>query len=205
VKTSTRTTLVDILVSLVGGCFILLGLVGVFAIVGGIVQQHDADNAYVVEFSHPGADCGPGTVAFDVTNGERLFCGGAGAIPIGNSGRFPGFTDAQNQDVTALAEKLGSGGLSTDEQRQIQQRADQIAATVPSEARRPHDSYDIDLLGDFSLSLGPFWGSRLTWLGVAALASSVLVPVFFIRARHRVARRRSSKAARRAVGKRPPS
>jgi len=149
-----------------------LGAVGGVSILIGIAEQHAADQTYVVGFSHPGAECGSGAVSFDVTNGEPLSCVPAGVLPMSDKTNFPGFTDAQNDEVTVLAKQLGTDRLSTADRQQIQRRVDQISATVPA-ARRPHY--------DEGVSLGPLWGAGLAWVGAAALATSALVIVLVLR------------------------
>jgi hypothetical protein len=153
-----------------------MGVAGATAIVVGIAEQHAAENTYVVGLSRPGADCGSGAVGFDVSDGAVLSCELAG-FPAGSDvADFPGFSDAQNQEVTDLAKQLGGDGLSTADQQQIQGLVDQFAATVPA-AQRPHY--------DEGVSVEPLWGAGLAWVGAAALAVSVLVHVLVLRRRRR--------------------
>ncbi|MGC7096267.1 hypothetical protein ACPZ19_16455 [Amycolatopsis lurida] len=60
--------------------------------------------------------------------------------------------------------------LVESDQARIQQRIDEIAATVP-ESARSHGA----------LSLGPLWGAGLAWAGAAALVLSLLGMVVLFR------------------------
>lgn len=150
---------------------IVLGAVGLFVFGGsnvlvGIAEQHAANHTYVVDFRHSGDDCGPGAVTLDVTDGEPLSCEPANLHPISVQVDFPGFPDARNEEIAGLAHRLGRDGLSASEQRRIQRRVDQIAATVP-DSRRPHY--------DEGVSMEPLWGAGLAWTGAGAILVSLLV------------------------------
>ncbi|WP_328617498.1 hypothetical protein OHS18_15285 [Amycolatopsis sp. NBC_00355] len=133
---------------------VALTAIGAAAVLAGVAEQHAADNAYVADFARPGAECGSGEVHFDESDGVVLAC-----LPRGGSSvRFPGFSDAQNDDVEALAKNLGADSLSTVDRARIQQRVDEIAATVPEPARPHYDE---------GMSLGPVWGAGLAWAGGA--------------------------------------
>lgn len=51
-----------------------LAVFGATNVFVGIAEQHAANHTYVVDFRHPGDDCGPDAVTFDVTDGEPLSC-----------------------------------------------------------------------------------------------------------------------------------
>lgn len=129
----------------------------------GLLNQGEADEVYVVQFKRPGDECGGARqMHLDVTDGKPLACrpGYAGVVGGRASSDLPGFADAQNEQVRALAEELGSGGLSAAEQRQIQDRVDQISATVPT-AERPDRKPGL-------------WGARLAWLGGGMVVAGIL-------------------------------
>ena len=151
---------------------ISVGLVafGAVNVLFGVLQQREADGVYVVQFKRPGDECGGSSqMHLDVTDGEPLGCrpGYAGVIGGWARNDLPGFTDAQNEEILALAEELGSDGLSTAEQRQIQDRVDQITATVPA-AERPDRKPGL-------------WGARLAWLGGAMVVVGILGMVVALR------------------------
>lgn len=137
-------------------------------VLAGVLDQHGVDQAYVVGFKHPGDACGSDGADFDIGNGQPLSC-----VPSGEEGvigrlvHLHGFTDAQDDQVGALAERLGAGGVSPGEQREIQGRVNRILASVPPADRAGHGS--------------EFWGiSREVWLGLAMLAAGfLLVGSFF--------------------------
>lgn len=110
-------------------------------------------------------------VSFDLADGvgPELSAGrhrsGGGLCESG----FPGFTNTQDQQVTDLAQQLGSnGGLSVADHLQIQRLAGSLAATVP-ESRRPHN--------DEGVSFELLWGASLVWGGGAVVAPCVLACV----------------------------
>ncbi|MFC0529719.1 hypothetical protein [Phytohabitans kaempferiae] len=140
----------------------LVAFGGVSALVG-LLDQRAADRVYVVQFKRPGDDCGGARqMHLDVTTGKPLSCrpGYAGAIGGYARNDLPGFADADNEDVLALAETLGADGLSTAEQREIQDRVDQIVTTVP-DAERPDREPGL-------------WGARQAWLGGGLVAAGVV-------------------------------
>lgn len=174
-------TVRTVLVSLVVLCFAGLFAYGGAAVFVGIAEQHAANHTYLAGFAHPGDDCGAAEVSFDVSDGEVLSCEPRGVSGVigPDEADFPGFTDKQNQDVTDLARRLGSGGLSPADRRRIQDRVDRYAATVPA-SRRPH--YD-EGVRDY----GPLWGAGLAWAGAGAVATPfvVLILTFVIASRRR--------------------
>jgi hypothetical protein len=134
-------------------------LVGVVMIGAGLVAvifggAGGADTSYVADFGRPGEDCGPARVHFDRYNGKVLRCAPGGGASVS----FPGFTEAQNKQIEALAEELGADILSEADEVQIQQRIDEIAVTVP-ESARPQPA-----------GLGPLRGAGLAWTGGALIA-----------------------------------
>lgn len=157
---------------LAGLCAPVFAVFGLVAVLIGFAEQHAADKTYVVGFALPGDECGPGAVDFDISDGQVLKCMSNGMRPLSSTARFPGFTDAQNQEMTALASQYGESGLSTPERREIQWRANQLAKTVPEE-RRPHY--------DEGVSLGPLWGASLAWVGIGVLFVSILAFIAFLR------------------------
>jgi hypothetical protein len=150
---------VRIFAVLVGVSFVGAGLVAVIVGAAG-----GTDTSYVADFRRPGEDCGPGKVHFDAYNGQVLRCAPGGGATVD----FPGFTEAQNAEVEALAKELGVDILSESDEVRIQQRIDEFAATVPETARPQPEG------------LGPLRGARLAWAGgaliVVGLLGAVLVP-----------------------------
>ncbi|HVV23721.1 MAG TPA: hypothetical protein VHF06_30080 [Pseudonocardiaceae bacterium] len=149
-----------------------LGAFGAVSIVVGFAEQHAADDTYVVGFANPGADCGEGAQSFDVATGAALSCVPEGAGAGSDRADFPGFTDAQNDQVTQLAKDLGADGLSLADQQRLQHLVDTLAATVPP-ARRPHY--------DEGVSLEPLWGAALAWVGGGTVVVCVLCFVLVLR------------------------
>ncbi|MFC6879396.1 MULTISPECIES: hypothetical protein [Actinomadura] len=131
---------------------------GIFTLVG-YLEQRRAHPPYKIEFVHGRGGCDEGPVHLNVEDGKQLSC-----IPSrfaggwGYEGELPGFTAEQTDEVMALSESLGADGLSDADQRQIQQRVDQIAATVPP-AQRPHRP--------------TIWGARRAWLGIGMIAVAI--------------------------------
>ncbi|MEQ0565117.1 hypothetical protein ABJI51_39085 [Amycolatopsis sp. NEAU-NG30] len=82
-------------------------------------------------------------------DGEVLRCTHGAEVTV----RFPGFTDAQN-----------AGTLTESDQARIQQRIDELAATVPESARPRH------------AELLPLSGAALAWTGVALLVAEPDLP-----------------------------
>lgn len=144
--------------------FVSVSLVafGGVSVLVGLLNQREADGVYVVQFNRPGDECGGARqLHLNVTDGKPLACR-PGYAGVGGFARsdLPGFADAQNEEVRALAEKLGSDGLSAAEQRQLQDRVDQISATVPT-AERPDRKPGL-------------WGARLAWLGGGMAVAGIL-------------------------------
>jgi hypothetical protein len=139
----------------------VLGIAGFIAVFVGLADQNAADSAYVADFGSPGDDCGSAEVHFDEDGGGVLTCAGSSESSVD----FPGFTDAQNEEIESLALTLGEGGLSDTEQERIQQRIDDIAARVPDSDRPRYEPF---------MSLGPVWGAGLAWAGGGALLLGVL-------------------------------
>jgi hypothetical protein len=143
-----------------------LGCAGLFAggvlfAVDGFAEQRSADRAYVVGFQTAGTECGTYGLHLNSGDGTPLTCVPVGVRPApGQRAGLRGFSDAQYDEVMTLAARLGSGGLSATEQRQIQDRVDQFAAGVPPADRPFPDS--------------GLWGARRGWLGVGMLVASVL-------------------------------
>ncbi|MFI5615018.1 hypothetical protein [Amycolatopsis sp. NPDC051903] len=104
----------------------------------------------------------------DEATGQVLACTGSAESTV----TFPGFTYAQNDEVEALARNLGADRLSEADQDRIQQRIDDIVATVPSSARPHHDE---------GVSLGPLWGAGLAWAGGAVLIVGLVGAVVLVR------------------------
>jgi hypothetical protein len=145
---------------------------GVVGLIAGIAEQHAANNTYVVTLATPGDDCGANTVAFDAS-GNVLSCTTVGLPSTDSVASFPGFTDAQDQQITDLAQRLGAdGGLSDAGLAQIQQQVDKIAATVPAD-KKPHY--------DEGVSVEPLWGAWLAVVGGVLLASSLVIFRLMIR------------------------
>jgi hypothetical protein len=120
------------------GCVVLgLAILGGLAmtVIGGLEVlvysgRHD------VTFARPGDDCG-GVVTLNIDDGTRLWCSAVGPVtPPSDPRGLDGFSEEQNNEVLALAEELGGNGLSEAEQRQIQDRVDEIAATLSLEEQK---------------------------------------------------------------------
>ncbi|GAB3936952.1 hypothetical protein GCM10029976_049300 [Kribbella albertanoniae] len=147
---------------------ILLAVIGLTAMaVGsftaafyGFVEQYAAHYDYVVGFKKPGDSCGNNNLSVSRVTGEPLGCG-----ILGKPGKLPGFTDEQNAEVIALSKELGADGFQPGEREQVQQRVDQIVASLPPE-RVPQHPW--------------FWGWKVAVAGVLGLlvvAGVVLVVV----------------------------
>jgi hypothetical protein len=173
-------------VRLLLACLVAIVSVGLISFGGvsalaGYLDQREANRVYVVQFKRPGDECGGARqMHLDVTDGKPLSCrpGYAGVIGGYPRNDLPGFTDAQNEDVLTLAEGLGGDGLSATEQRQIQDRVDQIVGTVPA-AERPDRKPGL-------------WGARQAWVGGGlALAGVVGLAVLLLLAVRGVKRDRA--------------
>jgi hypothetical protein len=125
----------------------------------GFADQNVANHIYKVGFKHAGDECGAESLVLSIEDGAPLVCGPIGMPLQRQKVDFPGFTDAQNDEVFTLASELGSGGLSAAEQRQIQDWVDRLAAAV-APADRPQRS--------------GLWGARLGWLGIGMVAISIV-------------------------------
>lgn len=142
---------------------------GVPSVLVGIAEQRHIDEAYVVGFV-PDASCDDAYELYlRVEDGAILDCVQAGVGIVRSSGRvsLPGFTDAQNQLLQQLAAELGSDGLSAVEQRNIQQRVDEFAATVPPE-HRPY--------GELAVS-----GADRAWLGGGMIVAAIVAVIVSFR------------------------
>jgi hypothetical protein len=151
----------------------LVAFGGVGALVG-FLDQRVADQTYVVQFKRPGDDCGGARQMYvDVTDGKTLACRPSYALSGRSGTSLSGFTEAQNDEVRALAEELGRDGLSAAEQREIQDRVDQILTTVPA-AERPDRRPGL-------------WGARQAWLcGALAMAGVLgIITVMILASRSR--------------------
>lgn len=120
------------------GC-VVLGLVvlGGLAMTGiGGVEVAVYAGRHDVTFARPGDDCG-GVVTLNIEDGTRLWCSAVGPVtPPSDPRGLDGFGEEQNNEVLALAEELGGNGLSEADQRQIQDRVDEIAATLSLEEQK---------------------------------------------------------------------
>ncbi|MFB6720413.1 hypothetical protein ACFCV3_09650 [Kribbella sp. NPDC056345] len=116
----------------------------------GFVEQYAAHYTYVVGFKKPGDGCGNNKLSVSRVTGEPLVCG-----VVGSPGRLPGFTDEQNAEVIALSKELGADGFQPGEREQVQQRVDQIVASLPPD-RLPQHPW--------------LWGWKLGVIGLAGAA-----------------------------------
>jgi hypothetical protein len=146
----------------------VVGIAGIAAVFVGTADQYAANSTYVADFASHGDGCGPYEVHFDEDGGGVLACVGSAESSVD----FPGFTDAQNDEIESLALTLGEDGLSDADQERIQQRIDDFAATVPDSDRPRFDA---------SVSIGPLRGAGLAWTGGAALLFGVLGIVALLR------------------------
>jgi hypothetical protein len=107
----------------IGG--LLFTLVGIFETVAD-AQRYD------VQFGSPGDECEGGRLKIDVEDGARLWCGvGVPIAPPDDPPPLEGFSQEQMDDVLAWSERYGEGGLTEQEQEQLQGYVDRIAETVP--------------------------------------------------------------------------
>lgn len=141
---------------------VALFAVGVPMVLIGFAEQGHLDEAYVVGFV-PGAGCDDGHELYlDVEDGAVLDCVPSGVTSGSGRVSLPGFTDAQEEELAALAARFGVDGLAPGERQELQSLVDEFAATVPAE-KRPY--------GDEAVS-----GTGRVWLGggmiVAALAGT---------------------------------
>jgi hypothetical protein len=158
------------------GCAFLLAclaMVAAFAggwplLIAGFGQQREADNLYTVDFRHDHDDCGASKLTIDLDTGRALQCVPLGVRPYDGGSDLPGFTDAQNEQVIALSEKLSRDGLLPPERKQIQALVDKFAATVPAAERGDRHS-------------GLLWGARMAWTGVALELIALLLYLFVVR------------------------
>lgn len=138
----------------------------------GVLEQRSAGDMYEVAFQRVGQECSGGhELHLDVDSGTPLDC-----VPsyfLGGSPRvdLPGFTDAQNDEVAELGERLGGEGLTEAEQRRIQDRVDAFVAAVPDGDRPIPDSATV-----WPADAG-VWGTRRVWLGIGAAVLGVLAVV----------------------------
>ncbi|WAL93240.1 hypothetical protein [Streptomyces sp. Je 1-369] len=153
----------DVLSALRGFGALGLFVVGVYGCIAILVGLLDASavspSDYHVKFGSPGSSCdsddGP---VFGFEDGEALACGRPGSMNLNGDVEYPGFTEAQNSEVAALARKAGE--LSPSEMDEIQGLVNRIAATVPS-SRLAYDKH--------AYSIGPLWGTDLAWAGGATV------------------------------------
>nr|BFE32609.1 hypothetical protein GCM10010200_048600 [Actinomadura rugatobispora] len=109
-------------------------------------------DASTIGFAHPGESCKPGESGFyNVADGKPLSCTATGPVFA-----VPGDED----ELDRLAARLGRGGLSATDRRQIQQRWDEIIPTLPPD-RRPYPKWKA------------VWSVRLTRLGTKMVAVSI--------------------------------
>jgi len=97
----------------------------------------------------------------DVDNGDPLYCQRRGIpAPFGESAvDLPGFDDQQNQQVLDLSKDLGADGFSDAGRTHLQDKVDQITASLPP-GRRPYHR--------------PFlWGGGLGVFGLVVMAVPV--------------------------------
>lgn len=148
-----------VLVMLLVLASVMLVPFGVISVLIGTAEQHHIDNAYVVGFV-PGAACDDDHELYLlVEDGELVDCVPAGQFASGRI-NLPGFTDTQEDQVGGLVDTLGSDGLSSTDQREIQNLVDELAAAVPPEARLYHDEV--------------VSGSDRVWLGIGMTAIGIL-------------------------------
>jgi hypothetical protein len=121
------------------GCVVLgLAVLGGLAMTGiGGVEVAVYSGRHDVTFARPGDECGGVRVTLNIADGTRLWCSAVGPVtPPSDPRGLDGFSEEQNNEVLALAERLGLDGLSEADQRQIQDRVDEIAATVSLEEQK---------------------------------------------------------------------
>jgi hypothetical protein len=149
-----------------GGALCAAGLIiiGLVFVLDGIDEQRMSDHTYTITFGHPGDDCdNPEAVMVDADNGQPLFCAAQGngvGPPINQVVAVPGFSTAQNREITQMAESLGAHRLSVAAQHQIQDRMNQIAATLPPAGRPDHGA--------------ALWGTRRSWTGAGVALVGIL-------------------------------
>ncbi|MDQ4112924.1 MAG: hypothetical protein M3306_17805 [Actinomycetota bacterium] len=155
----------------ISGLFLVI-LAGVFVVAGslayfiaGIAEQNAMSQTYVVGFGAAGEDCPRGEAFFDKATGESLDCVQAGGFGSGQAS-LPGYSDEQNQRMTALAAELGADGLSATDQQEIQALADTYAATVPA-SEQPHYDEGVYAFGLYGTRLAIVSGA----VGLLALAA----------------------------------
>jgi len=142
------------------GAFVSVGLfsVGATSVLVGIAEEGTDDHVYDVVFVRDVEPCDENELYLSIEDGEALSCGVG--LSMATRVDLPGFTEAQNDEVGELADQLGIDGLTGAEQHQIQDRVDELLATVPR-ARR----------GDYHPGI---WGARRAWLGLSMVLASVL-------------------------------
>ncbi|MEU4197774.1 hypothetical protein AB0E69_38165 [Kribbella sp. NPDC026611] len=147
---------------LIGAVATVVLVVGGLALTGyGVLELWLQHGDYQVGFKHSGDGCGVQKVQLSLESGRPLFCTSLPTAPAGTTAAFPGFTEEQNSDVIALAEQLADdGGLSADDQEQIQDQVDAYARSVAPEARPRH---------------GFWWGTTNLAGGLGALGLGALL------------------------------
>lgn len=147
-----------------------LGCAGLFAVgvpfvLVGLAEQGHLDDAYVVGFV-PGAGCDDGHELYlRVEDGAVLDCVLSGVTSGSGRVSLPGFTDAQEEELAALAARFGADGLSAGERREIQSRVDAYAAEVPEE-RRPYGAEVVSGVGRIWLGGGMVLAALLGFVAV---------------------------------------
>ncbi len=116
----------------------------------------------------PGASCDDAHELYlRVEDGSVLRRMPAGASAWLGRVTLPGFTDEQDEQLAELLTRLAPDGLPAAEQREIQQRVDELAAAVPPEAR-PY--------GDRRV-----WGAGQAWPGAGMVVVAIIGVGAFVR------------------------
>jgi hypothetical protein len=136
-------------------------LLGIACLITGVAQRGDVHDAYQIEFGRTGHTCNQYLdVHLSSDTGQPLDCTSLDTS-FGAGVAFSGFTAEQNEEIAALAKRLGSDGLTGAEQQQIQGRVSQLAATVPKDKQPYHYS--------------GLWGAGLAWTGGGIIAAGLLL------------------------------
>ena len=136
-------------VGLIGG--------GFGAALWGFSDQNAARYTYKVGFKHPGDDCGNHDLSVDLADGVPLKCGAPGVVPYDDPEvDLHGFDDEQNAEVLTLSKQLGAEGFTPAEREQLQNRVDQIVASLPPDRLPQHPwlwGWKIGVLGLLAMSV----------------------------------------------------
>ncbi|MCT2588070.1 hypothetical protein [Actinophytocola gossypii] len=97
----------------------------------GFLEWSETSGKRSVEFASPGDDCDAARLELNIEDGTRLTCTTGVPVPSSAFRGLEGFSAAQNSEVLTLAADLGEDGLSEAEQQRIEDRVDEIAATLP--------------------------------------------------------------------------